>query len=106
MRMKFRRATHDRDGRYREEIFGHDKESHHQKEVWRVHGGIAHLLTSEKGMSYEEVLEQIRKDVTNYIYHPCDLEVWQDGEKIPTPENVALSLIRLIEVGFVEVVND
>jgi hypothetical protein len=104
--MKFRRNTHTLDGRYKDEIFGRDKESHFQKKVWAVHGDIAHHLPCDKGLSYEDILQAVRNDVTNYSYHPADLQEWVEGGTLPTPEYVALSLVRLLEANFVEMVGD
>ena len=97
---KFRRATHDRDGKY---LFG--EQTYFQKLVWSAHGDIVHHLSCAKSMSYEELLREIRSDVTNYDYGPADLKEWRDGGPLPTPEQVALGLVRCIEAGFVEVTN-
>lgn len=100
--MKFRRNTHDRDGTFREEIFGHKTRSASLEWPWDEHGYIVHMLTSEKGMTFNELITQIRYDETNFrvvMEGPCD-----DRTPIPTPEEVAFGLIRLVEVGYVEVV--
>ena len=107
MKLLFRRATHDAvTGKYKEEIFAEEKLTNFMNKVWKAHGNICHLLSSKEPMSYDDLLEEIRKDVTNFDYHPSDLEVWRDGSPIPCPKDVALSLIRLVEAGFVEVVPD
>jgi len=101
---KFRRATHDVNTN--EYIFK-DKfpvESHFQKLVWDAHGDIAHHLSSDKGMTFQELLNYIRKDDTNYNYSPSDLENWQDGGDLPKISDVALSLVRLLQAGFVEMI--
>ena len=104
--MKFRRNTHTRDGKVREEL-SDDKLNCWQKAVWVAHGDIVHMLDSAKAMSYEDILNEIRSDSTNYGYHPYDLQaLWQEGSALPSPERVALSLVRCIEAGFVEVVNE
>lgn len=98
---KFRRATHDKDsGEY---ITAFENPTFYQQKVWDAHGDILHHIDSKEGNTYDEVLYEIRKDVTNYDYHPNDLEIWRDGGDMPTPERVALSIVRLIEAGFVEV---
>lgn len=103
-KIKFRRNTHDKDGNYRE-TFG--DMTAFEKHVWDNHGGICHMMSSSKPMSYDEILIEIRKDTTNYLYEPCDFDkFFYEGEMLPTPEKVALSLVRLIEAGLVEVVID
>jgi hypothetical protein len=102
--MKFRRATHDQQtGEYIEtfrnlEFF--------QQKVWDAHGNVLHLMDSDKPITYDEILDEVRKDTTNYDYHPNDLQIWRDGEAMPDPKDVALSLVRLIEAGFVEVLDE
>lgn len=87
----FRRATHDKiTGKYLEK-FKDENMSQRMKNVWENHGDIVHMLSSEREMDFDELLQEIRKDTTNYNY-----------EDLPTQERVALSLIKLIEVGFVE----
>jgi hypothetical protein len=54
-------------------------------------------------MSIEDVLEEIRKDVTNYLYELSDLNGWRDGLDMPKPQEVAVSLLRLVEAGFATV---
>jgi hypothetical protein len=104
----FRRATHDKDnGEYLEDKFADYKGNTvwYQKEVWDNHGHIAHMMSSEKAMSLTDILTEIRRDSTNYYYDPADLKnCFYDGSKLPEPNEVALSLLRLIEAGFVEVV--
>jgi hypothetical protein len=102
MNMKFRRNTHDRAGNYKEE-FRYDQLNHFQRMVWEKHGSILHLLFSRKAISYNDLLQEIRKDNTNYHYYSFDLQEWIEGAALPDPRDVALSLIRLIEAGFVEV---
>lgn len=102
-RIGFRRATHDKEtGEYLVKFY--DKNTtEFQKMVWKSHGDICHLLSSSQSLSYEKLLEEIRRDTVNYDYHPNDLESGRDcGGNMPTPEKVALSLIRLIQAGFVE----
>lgn len=103
MRIGFRRATHDwKTGEYLTGEFAQKNLSDFQKKVWEAHGDIAHLLDSGKSMSYTELLEEIRKDFTNYLYESSDLQGWRDGSLMPTPEEVALSLVRLLEAGFIK----
>ena len=102
--MKFRRATHDRDGTYREEIFGYGKRSPSLEWPWEQHGYIVHMLASKNGITFNELMNEMRKDTTNFCVveeGPCD-----DRSFIPKQEEVAYGLIRLIEVGYVEVVNE
>jgi hypothetical protein len=101
-RLGFRRATHDAfTGDYLDK-FRSENISEFQKQVWDAHGSICHLLDSRKAMSLEDLLEEIRKDKTNYTYLPYDLKGWIDGEPMPTPQEVCVSLVRLVEAGFVE----
>ncbi len=101
-RLGFRRATHDKiTGKY-DEKFDSKNQSFFQEMVWKAHGCVVHLLDSRKVMSYEGLLEEIRKYSTNFDYHPNDLESGRDcGGNMPTPEQVALSLMRCVEAGFV-----
>lgn len=99
---KFRRATHDAvSGEYNEKF---RNPTFIQQKIWDAHGGICHLMSSNKAITYDQLLEEVRKDTTNYDYHPNDLELWRDGEALPTPEAVALSLVRLLEGGYVEMI--
>lgn len=100
--MKFRRNTHNRAGNYKEE-FCDENLSQFQKHVWRNHGSIVHIMFSGRAISYNDLLQEIRKDTTNYHYSSFDLPDWLEGDVLPDPREVALSLVRLIEAGFVEV---
>ncbi len=103
-RLKFRRATHDEEtGKYKEK-FSEDNLTSFQKQVWEAHGNICHMLDSSKPMEFEEIFDEIRADSTNYLYYPSDLKGWRDGSDMPTPGEVAVALVRLLEAGFVEVV--
>lgn len=103
-RIVFRRATHDKITNDYLDKFHKDNLSVFQEMVWKAHGDICHILHSGRGVTYEKILEEIRRDETNYDYHPNDLESgrWCGGN-MPSPEQVALSLVRLIEAGFVEI---
>lgn len=101
--MKFSRNTHDKDGNYREEF---KNIRGFQQKVWDTHGDIVHMLDSSKAMSFQDLLDEIRNDETNYIYTVNDLDIWMDGSLMPEPKNVALGLVRCIEAGFVEIVSD
>lgn len=103
--MKFRRNTHDRAGNYKEE-FRDDQLNHLQRMVWEKHGSILHMLFSSRAISYNDLLKEIRKDTTNYHYSSLDLPNWLEGDELPDPRDVALSLVRLIEAGFVEVCSE
>lgn len=101
-RLGFCRATHDSlTGNYLDK-FRDENLTSFQKAVWEAHGSICHMLDSRKAMSLEGVLEEIRKDTTNYTYLPYDLKGWIDGEPMPTPQDVCVALVRLVEAGFVE----
>lgn len=101
---KFRRATHDRDGNYLRDKFG--KLSYDQQAIYDIHGCVVHLLDSKKGMSFEELLEEVRKDTTNFSYGQFDYNNKREGVHLPSPADFALSLVRLLETGFVEIVVD
>lgn len=99
-RVKFRRATH-KNGVYNTK-FREDNLTGFQKRVWEKHGDICHMLDSDKGMEFDDIFDEIRKDTTNYIYAPEDLDGWRDGSMLPTVAEVAIALVRLLEAGFVE----
>lgn len=95
----FRRNTHDREGNYRKEFNGT-----FQNHVWSAYGHICHLLDSSRPMTLYEIMDEVRKDSTNYDNYPHDLKYCFDSGPMPTPEQVSLGLVRLLEAGFVEMV--
>lgn len=102
--MKFRRNTHDRDGNYKEE-FKEEKQNWFQRQVWSKYGSIVHLLDSKQGTTFQNLLQEIRLDTTNYFYGCTDMsEV--DIATLPDINEVALGLVRCIEAGFIEVVEN
>ncbi len=101
---KFRRNTHTPDGKYKQE-FNPDSLTVWQRVVDKRYRHILHLLCSAKPLSFREVIEEARKDITNYSAGPFDLETLDDRSPIPTQEEIAMAIVRLIEANFVEVVN-
>jgi hypothetical protein len=104
-KMLFRRNTHDRAGNYKEE-FNDQNLSEFQKHVWEECGNIVHMLFSSRAISYNDLLQEIRKDTTNFFYGIDDLGFGYDCCELPDPRDVALSLVLLIEAGFVEVCDE
>lgn len=107
--MLFRRATHDRHtGEYIAQKFDNNNMTHYMKKVWDAHGHIVHLMSSKKPMSFQDILNEIRKDVVNYDYRPTDFDLvdCHEGSPLPSPKDVALAIIRCIEAGFIEVVEN
>jgi hypothetical protein len=108
--LKFLRATHDRvTGKYKEDIFGYEaiQKNFIMKRVWEKYGNYVHLLSCNNPVTFEELLDEIRRDVVNYPYRPDDICTWSDNiGTLPSFGEVALALVRLIETGFVEVVKE
>jgi hypothetical protein len=103
MQFKFRRNTHTPEGIYKEE-FKDNRLTHLQRRVWQTHGHIVHMLYSGKPITFQELLDEIRKDEVNYWYGVDDTQDSFNGLNLPEPKDIAFGLIRLIEANFVEVV--
>lgn len=84
--MKFARYTHV-DGKFRQELYQLDNDA-----VNAETNGIFHWLYPEHGITFEQLLQEIKKDETN----------WPEGH--PEPQQVALWLVRSLEYDLARVV--
>ena len=89
----FRRATHNRDGKFQS-----SNDNDEIKKVWNsnVHPGgfIGHMLESKKEISLDELFDNTRR------YE----KEWNEEHK--KPHKILLALSELIRVGAVEVVEN
>jgi hypothetical protein len=85
--MKFRRATHDRAGNY----VGHKLASNEEWNKVAEPADPLHWMDRRVGMTLDEIHAEMVADDTNW-------------EVKPSKEAVAIGLVRLLEIGYVEVV--
>ena len=81
----FQRNTHTSNGVVRE-ISTQQKEAF----VSNCDAFIVHMLDSSYGMSFDKLVAEIHKYQTDY------------NEQLDTEESIALSLVRMLEFGFVK----
>ena len=86
--MKFRRATHTRDGVYRREFCESVR-----AESDRIEVDPTHWMETDRGLCFDEICANMQHDDENWPVPPTEREI-------------AHGLVRLLELGLVEMVDE
>jgi len=85
---------HNGKHKFKRVLIGNEDMDEARELCWKYHGGVGHSTNTQKGMNFMDIYN----DVANY-----HLQYPEEGPP-PSWENVALSIVALLEYGFLEVV--